>query len=355
MLNFYTGLGLGLSFQPGSVILIYYFDKRLGRANGIAQTGVAAGIFAIPPLLQIFIDTFGWRGALLLLGGIVANIGVCAGLFRPTSIEYKNRTSGKIQDGSKTKMIEPVREETELNQGQRELEFENRTFAKNEEKSVIETTEQELNQGIKSEPTVNQISEPQPNKYKCHGTKAVMYAIFESFDLKLLTKVNFCLLVAAYSCHSFGYVIIILYLPGRAENVGIPPLEASFLVSIFGIGSFISRLTHGYVIDYHILSVSKLTMLVYAICAASSALYPVSDNYISLATLSFLNGFTSGVYNSTIPIMTKEYVGIERLSGGLGLVLLAIGVFTILGSYATGKFFFFFFLFIPNQFLCRLP
>ena len=41
--------------------------------------------------------------------------------------------------------------------------------------------------------------------------------------------------------------------------------------------------------------------------------------------------------------MTKEYVGIERLSGGLGLVLLAIGVFTILGSYATGKYFLFLF------------
>ena len=163
--------GPGLSFQPGSVILIYYFDKRLGRANGIAQTGVAAGIFAIPPLLQIFIDTFGWRGALLLLGGIVANIGVCAGLFRPTSIEYKNRTSGKIQDESEIKKTKPVREVTELNQGPRELECENRTSGKNEDQSVTKTAEQDLNQDIESEPKLNQISGSQAKKHPCHVLK----------------------------------------------------------------------------------------------------------------------------------------------------------------------------------------
>ena len=64
-------------------VLASYFHKRYSIANSIAQVGLSAGIMTIPLLTQLFIDTYGWRGSLLLLGGINLHLVVSGALLRP--------------------------------------------------------------------------------------------------------------------------------------------------------------------------------------------------------------------------------------------------------------------------------
>ena len=48
-------------------------------------------MLVIPPVFQILISEYRWQGAILLLAGLVGNIGVCAALYRPTPLEIKAR------------------------------------------------------------------------------------------------------------------------------------------------------------------------------------------------------------------------------------------------------------------------
>ncbi|XP_019646470.1 PREDICTED: monocarboxylate transporter 12-like [Branchiostoma belcheri] len=82
-----TGLGLCLMYSPSLAMIGRYFDKRHATANGIAVCGTGVGIIALPPLFQFLIDEFGWRGALLIVGGLLSNGCVCGALMRPIHFE----------------------------------------------------------------------------------------------------------------------------------------------------------------------------------------------------------------------------------------------------------------------------
>ena len=45
MQGFVTGIGMGLVFGAGVVVLISYFSKHVGLATGIASSGGAVGKF----------------------------------------------------------------------------------------------------------------------------------------------------------------------------------------------------------------------------------------------------------------------------------------------------------------------
>ncbi len=51
-----------------SAVLVRLFDRRLGRALGLALMGVGIGAAVLPPLAQALLGAFGWRGAYAVIG-----------------------------------------------------------------------------------------------------------------------------------------------------------------------------------------------------------------------------------------------------------------------------------------------
>ncbi|PAA50494.1 hypothetical protein BOX15_Mlig032951g3 [Macrostomum lignano] len=78
-----TGIGTSLMYLPSMVIVGLYFDKRRSTAMGIAFGGSGLGMFALGPLMEYLMDVYSWRGALLVLAGIMLNGVVFASLMRP--------------------------------------------------------------------------------------------------------------------------------------------------------------------------------------------------------------------------------------------------------------------------------
>ena len=68
---------------PGHVSINTCFTKKRGLANGIALSGAGVGVFLMAPLIQFTLTEFGWRGTMLINGGIVLNFCVCGALMRP--------------------------------------------------------------------------------------------------------------------------------------------------------------------------------------------------------------------------------------------------------------------------------
>ena len=256
-------------YQPSLVILTYYFDKRLARASGLAQTGTGLGLFVVPPLLQFLIDQYGWQGALLVLAGVVANNAACAALYRPSALELETKSAH--QSSGSSGMISLI-------------------------KSGINT-----------------------------------------LDLNLLRNLRCNCLFLANFLFVLAYTAIMQFLVAKAVHVGISDLRAAFLVSLIGISSVIARLTHGYIVDYHIMTGTLLSAITCLISAVYCVLNPLYDNYVYLATLSVVFGLSTGVTNALVVVTAKEYAGIQRISGAIGIILIVSGSGVFVGPYITGK------------------
>uniref|UniRef100_A0A3Q3M597 Si:dkey-246g23.4 n=1 Tax=Labrus bergylta TaxID=56723 RepID=A0A3Q3M597_9LABR len=81
--GFLNGLGYALTWTPTVTMLGLYFEKRRPFANALASAGECILTFLLTPMFQLLIDSYSWRGALLILGALQLNLCVCGVLLRP--------------------------------------------------------------------------------------------------------------------------------------------------------------------------------------------------------------------------------------------------------------------------------
>ncbi|XP_067013659.2 monocarboxylate transporter 14 isoform X2 [Anabrus simplex] len=87
------GIGFGLIYLPAVVCVGYYFETKRSLATGIAVCGSGFGTFAFAPLATFLLDEYGWRGANLILAGLILNCAVFGAMMRP--LEYPKGPSCK--------------------------------------------------------------------------------------------------------------------------------------------------------------------------------------------------------------------------------------------------------------------
>ena len=84
-------------------ILGDYFDTYYVFAASVAGTGSALGITVFAPLTQLLLDIYGWRGAMLIIGGLALNLKVCGSnvSFKKVkvSLDYQSIDNGSSQNG----------------------------------------------------------------------------------------------------------------------------------------------------------------------------------------------------------------------------------------------------------------
>lgn len=78
-----TGTGCGFCFLPAIAMVSLYFNNRRSVAMGIAAAGAGIGSLIGAQILHYLVQTYGWRGAMLIHGGIQLNLIVLALLMRP--------------------------------------------------------------------------------------------------------------------------------------------------------------------------------------------------------------------------------------------------------------------------------
>ncbi|CAG2101592.1 unnamed protein product [Medioppia subpectinata] len=87
------GIGFGFIFLPAVVIVGFYFEKRRAFATGMAVCGSGIGAFVLAPVTQLLVESYGWRGCVLILAGITLNCAVFGSLFRPVEeITFRNQS-----------------------------------------------------------------------------------------------------------------------------------------------------------------------------------------------------------------------------------------------------------------------
>ncbi|XP_019629216.1 PREDICTED: monocarboxylate transporter 13-like [Branchiostoma belcheri] len=273
--GFLTGFGMSLVLSPSLAMIGRYFDKRHATANGIAICGTGVGQFALPPLFQFLIDEFGWRGALLIVAGLMLNGCVCGALLRPIHLKEDRR----------------------------------------EEHADTETHNSDETQAKGVAP---------------------LHQIMETFDVTLLKHRPFLLFGMSLLWTILGISIILVHLVAHAQMLGVGKTQASFLLSVFGACEAVSRPINGWLSDrgkiskiyYYAIGLSGLTIANIAI--------PFATTYVGLVVCMVFYGLSSGVFQPLIAVLVRKYSGVSRISGGLGWNFVCQGVAFLLGPPIAG-------------------
>ncbi|KAL4711059.1 hypothetical protein ACJJTC_015235 [Scirpophaga incertulas] len=105
-----VGTGAGLAFPPTVYIVTSYFVRLRGLANGICMSGSAFGSIILPPVLRYLLETYGYKGAVLVLGGIMLNVWAAALLFQPVE-EHMVKKYKEPEEEDDGPQLEPFAEE----------------------------------------------------------------------------------------------------------------------------------------------------------------------------------------------------------------------------------------------------
>ncbi|KAL0275555.1 UNVERIFIED_CONTAM: hypothetical protein PYX00_003373 [Menopon gallinae] len=95
--GFMGGVGFGLIYLPSVVCVGYYFETKRSLATGIAVCGSGVGTFAFSPFARILLEQYGWRGANLILAGIILNCAVFGALMKPLEFPKTPRQKPLLQ------------------------------------------------------------------------------------------------------------------------------------------------------------------------------------------------------------------------------------------------------------------
>ena len=93
-----AGAGFGCVYLPAVVVVGHWFEKRRAFATGVAVCGSSLGSFFIAPLCSTLVRYFGWRGTVLILGGLVLNCFWAGALFRPVRLRYPDEEEAEEEE-----------------------------------------------------------------------------------------------------------------------------------------------------------------------------------------------------------------------------------------------------------------
>ncbi|XP_047203387.1 monocarboxylate transporter 2-like isoform X2 [Girardinichthys multiradiatus] len=100
------GWGLCFNLNASLTIISKYFLAKRPLANGLAMAGSPVFLCVLAPVNQYLLGHFGWRGSLLILGGMMLNCCVAGALMRPVAQLCKPRSCTppkKVEQTNNTK------------------------------------------------------------------------------------------------------------------------------------------------------------------------------------------------------------------------------------------------------------
>uniref|UniRef100_U3K7Q8 Major facilitator superfamily (MFS) profile domain-containing protein n=1 Tax=Ficedula albicollis TaxID=59894 RepID=U3K7Q8_FICAL len=260
--GFLQGLGISFSWTPAISIVSHYFSKKRALANAIASAGECAFAFMFGPFFQWLISQYGWKGALLIIGGIQLNICVCGVLMRPlpSSCLLKARHC-----------------ETETPPGN--------SASRRDKEDKFSIMHKTFNWMLVRQP------------------EFVFYAIFG--------------ILAAMS-----FFVPPLFLVPLSYSLGIDESWTSSLLSILAMVDFGGRLLCGWYANLHVTKTIHLLAMTITLMSTSLMLLPLANNYLSLAIFTGFYGFFFGTTVAIHITVLADVVGMPEFDSALGLFML---------------------------------
>ena len=266
-LNFLIGIGMGVVHVLSQEAVGRCFDSNFGKAIGIGRTGYSVGLFVSAPLVQLLLSTYGWRGCMLLMGGISWHLALCGALVV---------TSKLHQEGG----YEPVPD-------------------------------------VESPP-----AKQTDVRFSC---VSAFRSIFENLDMRLLCSIRYWAVACVVCNMYYVYDTWVIYFVSFAQTVGFSGEDASKFLTVGGIGSLIAKLAQGFIVDRKIMPCWGLLTLIFFISSVSLYVTPWFVSYWGMMATSCLILVSDGFLACLSDVFTKQVLGADLLAGAFGWIGVAGG------------------------------
>ncbi|XP_070575108.1 monocarboxylate transporter 12-like [Ptychodera flava] len=279
ILYFSLGLAVGFGYAlitPACIgIIAYFIRKRFAVANVLAGCGAGLAVFIFPPLLQILIDNYGWRGSVIVFSALNAQMGISAALFRAPE-EENSKSDEPEQTPGEAKSL----------------------------KLLLSCTADTCDFGI----------------FK-------MYPTFVLFT------------VASTISIGIGYYGLPAHLVARAENKKFGSgADIALIVSVMGLAGIIGRLVIPLILHFTQKCMSTVKVYALTLCFAGlcNLASPLAKNYVSYMIYASVLGIPVGTFFGLIPQVIRDIVGSDFLTAGAGITTFFVAIGSLIGPPCGG-------------------
>lgn len=352
-----------------------YFDKRKGLANSMANVGGSIGSLVFPLLIRYLLDTYGLRGALMIVSGLLLNLIATGALMRPFPVTEDDDSNvivseqdicvEEIKDcaldngsmktyipngmGEEEKSTKFVRLQNQISmQSNQSVQSKYLGSVKSIDKVLSDLTRSTLDlygsMGNLASPmpvvTIGHSEISSTESLSCHSSsehlcgsnccsKLFAFSLFKNYKFKLLMLTGFLCI--------FGSALTITFIPPYAKDYNIPDDKIALLITISAICDFIGRFSVAWVADSGVIRRNHLVGFCIAISGVAAMLNFLYTDFPSFAAYSAIYGLVGGVYFSFYPLLIVEAVGQENLNNGLAILFQVHGVSLMLNSFLIGR------------------
>ncbi|MBN3303101.1 monocarboxylate transporter 5 isoform X2 [Amia ocellicauda] len=339
-----VGIGFALLYQATSVATATYFRKRLATAYSIGRSGMGL-TFALAPFTQLLLESYGWQGALLILGGLMLNLVASGMLLRPIHVkgtepdpalqDHTNKPPGPekaplsfqngLNGGGPLTNGGPIsdphsgtHQETPLQNGALQNGHEKHSPATG--KGPIPSNEAQffLKQNGQA-PASEDVS-----------------TVSKLLDFSLLKDPFFCIFTWSLVFSQLAYFIPYFHLSARARILGIDPMDASFIISVAGITETVAQLVSGWVADRNLIHKYHYHKAYLILCGVVNLLSPLATTYIQLMIYAIFFAIFCGGYMALLLPVLVDLVGVERLNNSMGFSMFFVGIGCLTGPPTAG-------------------
>ncbi|XP_066500683.1 monocarboxylate transporter 5 [Hoplias malabaricus] len=351
-----VGLGFALLYQATSVVTATYFRKRLATAYSIGRSGMGL-TFALAPFTQLLLDQYAWQGALLILGGLMLNLVASGMLLRPIHVRPAASTSMSssslhksltgslkgpkkepLQNGMNGTMSNGI---TNTHSSQTfhsdTLIIENSSLGQKnlqnmELSSLVQNGVNGLDSGpVKLHPETN--GKTDVNSLLHEKTPPKKSRVL---DFSLLKNPFFCIYTWSLVFSQLAYFIPYFHLSARARNLGIDPMDASFIISVAGITETMAQLASGWVTDRNLVHKYHYHKAYLILCGVVNLLSPLATSYILLMVYAVFFAIFCGGYMALLLPVLVDLVGADKLNNSMGFSMFFVGLGCLTGPPLAG-------------------
>ncbi|XP_075938289.1 monocarboxylate transporter 13-like [Anarhichas minor] len=312
--GFLNGFGYAMTWTPTLTMLGLYFETRRPMANAVASAGECILTFVLIPLFQLLIDSYSWRGALLILGGLQLNLCVCGMLLRPLKVTRDVTCEVKAEEEGLSLELLPI---DNSEQG--------KPSCQDAELSVSEGSDQGFN-------STKKVSDNRTKKDELR-TKILKYV-----DYTLITNARFMVYSMFGVFAALGFFAPALFLIPYARSKGIEEYQAAALMSISAALDLFGRVFFGWVANLRLVDMVQQLTATVILLGTVLLLCPLASSFSELAVFSAAFGLVYGAMVAIHITVLAEVVGVNRLGSALGFFMLIRGSGGLLGPPIAGFF-----------------
>ncbi len=325
----------------------------------------ASGIGAMfPPVMLYLFHTYGFPGAMLIIGGICLNCCIGGALYRPIHQNYipskskeveiplkeiqSNGINGKIEK-SQTNM-EKVPSRSSLHSEKLEevpLTIESQLEStdlesQNHRREVNFSNGVEVMEGKIEHRNKEKSSTEHARKQFKKRSESVFHESIKKqklIECSLFRKARFITLSSVIFCNAFNLGLTSAFIPILAIERGISEANAVSLLTVSGVGSTIGTLLFGYILDLQ--CIKSWRCIFYAVCliivGLTTVFNPLAQTFVAFALFQFSRAVFAGIIMSQRATIVSDIVGRKRLNSAIGLVLFFTSLGFLVGRAIGGE------------------